>query len=551
VIELFGRSSRPVEERIVAAMRTVAAQLGAIVERKRVDDALRNSNAQFARLSESGLVGIAFADVHGNTYDANDAYLHLLGFTREDLAAGLVRWDALTPPEWQPADAAAVEALTHTGVAQPWEKEMIRKDGTRVPVQIGVAMLDAPRCIAIVSDLTDRRRAERALRETEDQLRHAQKMEAVGRLAGGVAHDFNNLLSIILSLSDLLLQDLRPGDPMRDDVEEIQAAGRRAADLTRQLLLFSRQQVVETRVLDLNRLLLGVDKMLQRILGADVALAFAPAADLGHVRADACSLEQVVLNLAVNARDAMPTGGSLTLETCNRIVGPDDAPRRGVAPGSYVCLAVTDTGVGMDQATQARIFEPFFTTKERGKGTGLGLSTVFGIVRQAGGHVCVESAPGRGARFEVLFPRVDAPATAAEQPAATTTLRGSESVLLVEDDDRLRGVARSILERRGYSVTAARDAAEAIDRAQGSSRAIDLLLTDVVLPGLGGSALAERLERLYPRMKVLFTSGYTDDSVLRHGVDEGKVAFLQKPFTPDSLAAKVRATLDAPSARAR
>jgi nitrogen-specific signal transduction histidine kinase len=397
-------------------------------------------------------------------------------------------------------------------------------------------------------DLTAQRKAEGALRHTEEQLRQAHKMEAVGRLAGGIAHDFNNVLSVILSYGQMLLADLKPGEPMRDDVEEIQKAGKRAADLTRQLLMFSRQQVLEAKVLDLNEVLTGMDKMLQRILGADVDLVSLPVQPLGRVRADPSSVEQVIMNLVVNARDAMPTGGKLTMETGNVVLDEAYAQAHlGVKPGPHVMLAVTDTGTGMDKATLTQIFEPFFTTKEIGKGTGLGLSTVFGIMQQSGGSVWVYSEPGEGTTFKVYFPRVDASVEATRATEPPTTLRGSETILLVEDDDQVRVVVRGILRRSGYHVIEARNAGEALLHSEEHAGTIDLLLSDVVMPQMSGPALAKRLASVRPNMKVLCMSGYTDDSIVRHGVLEAHFAYLQKPITPEALTMKVREVLDADS----
>jgi signal transduction histidine kinase len=430
--------------------------------------------------------------------------------------------------------------------------ETLRKDGRRVPILVGVATLDDSRRMAVTTDLTERKNAElgqaaaeQALRLTEEQLRQSQKMDAVGRLAGGVAHDFNNLLSVILSYSELILRDLKPQDPLRFEVDEIRKAATRAAGLTKQLLLLSRQRLVEPKVIDPRELLMSMHGMLERIVGEDVDLVLVTPKSVGRVRADASHLEQVVLNLVVNARDAMPRGGKLTIETASAVLDENYvASHFPTKAGVYVMIAVSDTGIGIPRELQPRIFEPFFTTKEHGKGTGLGLSTVFGIVQQSGGSIWVYSEPGQGTTFKVYLPRIDAEADVQRPTVAPATLRGTETILIVEDEEQVGAVILAVLRRQGYRVLAAKHPGEALLLCERHPEAVDLLLTDVVMPHMSGPELAKRLGQTRPNMKVLCMSGYTDDSVFRHGVLESGIAFLQKPITPASLMTKVREVLD-------
>ena len=528
------RAHEDLEQRV--AERT--AQLSRSLEN------LRASESRFQRLSSSGIVGIVVIDVVGNVHDANDASLAMFGYSREEMSR--VSWLSLIPPAWRTQGAQTVEQLLSDGVSRPRETELFRKDGSRLPVLLGAAMLEPPLSIVFVADLTERKRAEEALHRTEAQLRQAQKMEAVGRLAGGVAHDFNNLLSVVLSYSAMIAATLPVADPIREDVLEIEKAGKRATELTRQLLMFSRHEVAEPRVIDLNDLLENMDKMLQRILGEDVDLVSLRAESLGRIRVDPGHMEQVIMNLVINSRDAMPTGGKLTIETKNVVLNEAHAEEHlGVRPGPYVMLAVTDTGMGMDQATQLRMFEPFFTTKETGKGTGLGLSTVFGIVQRCGGSIWVYSEPGNGTTFKVYIPLVDAEADVVAPSLAPATLAGTETILLVEDEDQIRAVARGILRKHGYKVIEARDADEALRLCESHPGTIHLLVTDVVMPHMGGPELAKRVLQARPGVKVLCMSGYTDDALIRHGAIDAGIAYLQKPITPDRLAQKVRAVLDA------
>ncbi|MDB4944212.1 MAG: sensor hybrid histidine kinase [Labilithrix sp.] len=409
-----------------------------------------------------------------------------------------------------------------------------RKDGSIIKIEgtsRPMTFHGLPARLAILTDVTERDRH-------QEELRQMQKLDAIGVLAGGIAHDFNNVLCVILSYADLIRGDLREDDPMRDDVEEIRIAAQSAADLARQLLMFSSKQVLAPRVLDLNELLRGVDRLARRIVGENVELVSILAPQLGKVRVDPGSFERVLVNLIVNARDALRDGGKITVRTA-------DVERGGER---LVSVSVTDTGVGMTEETRARIFEPFFTTKERGRGTGLGLSTVFGIVQQSGGTVDVHSEVGIGSRFTVFLPRAEEPsdgATSSADRLPPRSLRGTETILLVEDEDQVRAVARAILAQRGYVVLDARDPAEATRICTEHAQPIDLLLSDVVMPQMGGPELARRLREARPDMKVVFMSGYTDDAVVRLGVLTGSVAFVQKPFTADVLAAKVREVLDA------
>jgi len=508
--------------------------------------ALRASEASYAHLVERAPVGIYRSSPAGRFLSVNAALVRILGY---DSAADVLRLDMARDVYADPAERQRLlDRDTYTDreyddVEATWK----RKDGRLLSVQLSVRAVrkgagEVEYYETFVRDVTEQRRL-------QQQLVQSQNMEAVGRLAGGIAHDFNNLLTVITSYSDLLLQDLGGEDPKREDVEQVRKAAEGAAALTRQLLAFSRQQVLAPRVVSLSVVVQGVEKMLRRVIGEDVDLVTALDLNVGSVKADVGQLEQVLMNLAVNARDAMPTGGKLTIETANVEHDPDYAREREAALlRRFVMLAVSDTGIGMDEATKARIFEPFFTTKEPGKGTGLGLATVYGIVQQSGGFIWVYSEPGHGTTFKIYLPQVEAPLEGRAVGAAPGDLpRGTETILLVEDAAAVRAVTRQVLERQGYTVLEAAHGAAALQTAAGHPGPIHLLLTDVVMPVLSGRQLADQLARLRPDAKVLYASGYTDDAVVRHGVLEAGISYLQKPFTADSLARKVREVLDRPT----
>jgi PAS domain S-box-containing protein len=508
-----------------------------ITERKRAEEALRESEARHQALVDYSFDGFIIVEA-GVVREANRGFAQMLGYSLESVLGEPA--SAFVAPE----SRAEVARRIQTGAEGAFNTIGLRADGRRIHLETVAKMYmhgGRPLRLIALRDVTDRR-------QLEDQFRQAQKMEAVGRLAGGVAHDFNNLLTVITSYSQLLLDDLGVADPRRADLEEIRKAASGAATLTRQLLAFSRQQVLEPRVLDLNAVVTAAGKMLKRLIGEDVELATALAPDLDAIKADPGQLEQVIMNLAVNARDAMPMGGKLTIETANiELNGAYTQEHSVVTAGSYVLLAVSDTGLGMDELTRSRIFEPFFTTKEKGKGTGLGLATVYGIVKQSEGFVWVYSELGHGTTFKVYFPRVEERVdTAAPAGTAPGSLHGTETVLVAEDAGGVRAVVWQVLKRHGYAVLAAADGQSALDLALGREAPIDLLVTDVIMPEMSGRQLADRLRERRPRLKVLFVSGYTDDAIVRHGILEPGIAFLQKPFTPEALARKVREVLDKP-----
>jgi len=454
----------------------------------------------------------------------------------------------LVMPESQPYIEKIFHEIANGESLSSSFTDNLTKDGRQLTCEWYTTPLKKPDgtflgIMSMAQDVTDFRRMEMERQTKEEQLRQAQKMEAVGQLAGGIAHDFNNLLTAINGYADITLRRLPEIDPLRQNVGEIRKAGLRAASLTRQLLAFSRKQVLQAKILDLNEVVQDIDKMLRRLIGEDIDLVTLPLPELGKVKADPGQIEQILLNLVVNARDAMPRGGKITIETDNAYLDGIYAARHlSVQPGNYVRLSVSDTGVGMDEKIRSQIFEPFFTTKGPGKGTGLGLSTVYGIVKQSGGSIWVYSEPGQGTTFKIYLPRVDE-VTELDEPTNTQTVRGTGTILLVEDEAMVRDLSKAILEDHGYNVLVAENGIEALRVCKDIEEPIDLLITDVVMPEMSGRELTEEFAKLCPQTKVLYMSGYTDDAIVRHGILEQEMPFLQKPFLPDMLAQKAREVL--------
>ncbi len=527
-------------EREREILQFVSSQVAAAIERKRTEEQLREGESKYRLIFESNPEAMWVYHRESLRFLAiNDAAMRRYGYSRAEFQAMSVTDIRLA--EDRPRTEAAPAPSDHEDAFLSGLRHR-RKDGTLLDVEIRSDPIDfagQPARLVLVRDVTEQK-------QLEDRLRQAQKMEAVGQLAGGIAHDFNNLLTAITGYTDLLLEDAAAEGPMRQDLEEIRKAAWRAAALTQQLLAFSRKQVLESRVIDLNTVVSGAERLLGRLLEEHIALRTELAADLGLVKADPAQFEQVIVNLAVNARDAMPRGGELRIETRNIELDSRLTAEHSVVPaGSYVELSVADTGTGMDERIKARLFEPFFTTKGLGKGTGLGLSTVYGIVKQSGGSIAVASTPGKGTVFTITLPRVDGEAEGLAAPSAPHgVLGGTEAILLVEDESALRAVARRVLVRYGYQVIEAPDAESALGLAAAHSETLDLLLTDVIMPGLSGAELANRLTALRPRIRVLFMSGYSDEAIAQQGVLAPRSAYLQKPFEPEALARKVREVLD-------
>jgi len=508
-----------------------------VTESKRAEVALRESEERYKRLSEVTQEGIALHD-NGVLLDTNAAAERIFGFG----AAELIGKDVIDLV-FAPEDRDLVRSMVAEGREKPYEVMGQRKDGTVFPLAMNARQVQYDgRTLRVVSlrDITERKRL-------EQELVQAKKMEAIGRLAGGVAHDFNNLLTVISGYAEFILDALDPEDRLRHDVEQICRASESAASLIGQLLAFSRRQILEMQVLNLNDVLAGMGQMLHRIIGEDIHLEVRLASDLPSVRADPGQIEQVVVNLAVNARDAMPTGGTLTIETDRATFAGPCAARHGeIKPGSYLLLAVSDTGHGLTPEAQEHLFEPFFTTKTMGRGTGLGLSTVYGIVKQSGGYIHVYSEPDEGATFKIYLPQVDEEPESPPADGSDELQGGTETILVVEDQREVRRMAVRMLQRLGYAVLEASDGAAALRLLSDGADQVHLVLTDVVMPGVSGQELVDRLRNAGKDFQVIFMSGYTDDVIVHRGVLEPSNDFIEKPFSMYQLSAKVRQVLDWP-----
>src|SRR5271165_1743311 len=511
----------------------ISQQLAAAIDRKRNEQALRRSEMCYRSLVQTAVYGIYRSSVEGHFLDVNPALIGMLGYNS---ALEVLSLDPKKDVFFDPAEyTRLVEEFRSTGRMDGFEVRWKRKDGAAITVRIsGRAVAgDAPADVleAIAEDITERR-------VLEDQFRQAQKMEAVGRLAGGIAHDFNNLLMVVSGYTEVLLDQLTPENALHAKAEAIQQASDRATTLTRQLLAFSRKQLLELKVIDVNAIVADMERLLRPLIGEDIELTTSLALGVGCTRADAGQLEQVIMNLVVNAKDAMPNGGKICIRTASVTLDDSYRPENTfIKNGPYVMISVSDNGEGMDRETQARIFEPFFTTKEKGKGTGLGLSTVYGIIKQSGGYVFVQSEAGRGTVFTIYFPRVNEPSEAhGDLPVSLAAAGGTETVLLVEDEDSVRQLVRETLESRGYRVLEAANGQAAITVAANHPDQIHLVITDVVMPGLNGHELVQQLLPARPAIKILYLSGYAQDAFSTPPAAEAQKTFLQKPFTLQSLA---------------
>ena len=531
-------------ERDKEVLTFVSQQLASAIDHKRHEEALRQSESRYRSLVQSAVYGIYRSSVDGRFLDVNPALIHMLGY---DSADEVVKLDPQREVFVEPAEhERLLQEFQRTGCLDSAEVRWKRKDGSVITVRLSgraaTELDEADQALEIIAeDITERR-------ALEDQFRQAQKMEAVGRLAGGVAHDFNNLLMVVSGYTEVLMEALDQNDPLLVKVQAIQQAADRATTLTRQLLAFSRKQLLELKVVDVNSIVADMERLLRPLIGENIDLTTKLTPNVGHTRADAGQLEQVIMNLVVNAKDAMPDGGRILIQTSE--ADPDTARREHslIEPGTYILLSVSDTGAGMDRETQSRIFEPFFTTKEKGKGTGLGLSTVYGIVKQGGGYIFAQSEPGCGTTFRIYLPRVADPADSPRvDKHAQAAAGGSETVLLVEDEESVRELVRETLKTRGYRVIEASDGIAGMRVSEEYPGNIEILITDVVMPGMSGRELAKRVAAARPNIRVLYLSGYTEDAIIHEGALEPGTGFLQKPFTLQVLARKVREVLQGES----
>jgi two-component system cell cycle sensor histidine kinase/response regulator CckA len=512
---------------------------------KQVQELLQKERETFFPILHKAPYGIALIDNDGNFTYINPAFTNITGYSLEDISTGRDWFHRFSPfPEYMEEIA---NSLRRDFIQNSVEKifGIVCRNGEIKEIEFKPTLLDDGRIVVILSDITERKRAEEEKAILQEELRQSQKMEAVGRLAGGIAHDFNNLLTVISGNCELSLLKLKEGDPLKENIEEIKAAGDRATYLTWKLLAFSRRQILDTKVLDLNAVIRDLDKMLRRVIGEDVELVTLLSDSLGTVKTDPGWMEQVIINLAVNARDAMPSGGKLIVETTNVELDEYYAHGHGaVKPGRYVMLSVRDTGIGMSPEVREHLFEPFFTTKEKSKGTGLGLSTVYGIVMQSGGNICVYSEPGLGTTFKIYLPRLDEPLEEVGEKMPREELpHGSETILVVEDQEDLRRLAVHVLKRQGYRVLETSCGEDALELSKERKEPIHMVLTDVVMPGMSGRQLVDQLLPLHPKMKVLYMSGYTENEIVHDGVLEEGTNYIQKPFTLDGLTRQVREIL--------
>jgi len=512
-------------------------------DRKQAEEALRESEKRMRAILTASPVGISLV-INRKLDWANETFYSLAGYEQGALIGRDARVFYTSDEEYERVGRELYTDVDKSGIGEV-ETKWIRQDGKIIDCRLRACSLDpkdpSRGQIVTIADISE-------AKQLAAQFQQAQKMEAIGILAGGVAHDFNNILTIIIGNAGLALMEVGKDGSLRKEIEEIRTAGERAASLTRQLLAFSRKQIIQPEILNINALLTDIEKMLGRLIGEDVELLRIPGPALWQVKVDPGQMEQVIMNLVINARDAMPKGGKLTVETANVDLDENYFRKHGLQedkPGAYVMLAVSDTGSGMDEETQSHIFEPFFTTKGVGKGTGLGLSTVYGIVKQSGGYIYVHSELGQGTTFKIYLPAVEGEVTQVhKEQTASDDLTGSETILIVEDDDALRNLAREILELQGYNILDAGNGIEALKVSEEHEGEIHLMITDVVMPKMGGRELEERLRPLRPEMKVVYMSGYTDEAIVHHGVLKPGIEFLQKPLRSESLKRKVREVLD-------